>query len=302
MDAPEGKGGILDSLLQLPRQYEDLVVRNAKALGMVESVARTMIFLVPGRRQHNELRSEAVFAGVNLFALLNDLCIINSLRKHKTLGATLERKVPRGLGFLLVSALSVIHSTELFVEIFSFHHMEKTGRWTVIVCVEAVKAFVRLLLLVQNRGRMLIPHILPPRDLILNRNAPGTLTWSSDGPNKTIAELLYILRPLIYLWALLTHGRKSWRPWLLGIGIDIASQMCLGNPFSLSRGESEELTRRRVQLLFYLFRSPLLEKWAPPLSSDVPDGQLPLLEKVHRGFVTMVHVFRRSYFNIAGSS
>ncbi|KAL4421321.1 hypothetical protein ABPG75_010612 [Micractinium tetrahymenae] len=105
------------------------------------------------------------------------------------------------------------------------------------------------------------------------------------------AELLYILRPLAYALALRRWGRSSWRPWLLSLGMDLASmqlgaagaRLAQGSPW-FGKGqpadlgpsllllrclqqtrwaaeEERELAARRFRLLVYLLRDPLFSRY-----------------------------------------
>ncbi|KAL4424562.1 hypothetical protein ABPG77_009146 [Micractinium sp. CCAP 211/92] len=105
------------------------------------------------------------------------------------------------------------------------------------------------------------------------------------------AELLHILRPLVYSLALRRWGRASWRPWLISLGIDLLSmqlgatgaRLAQGSPWfgkaqpsdlgpslallrCLQRSrwaaeEERELAARRLRLLAYLLRDPLFSRY-----------------------------------------
>lgn len=107
-------------------------------------------------------------------------------------------------------------------------------------------------------------------------------------------ELLHLFRPLVHALALRRWGRASWRPWLLALGMDLASQqLSLGGArlsqraaeaaayspaarntslallFSLQalrwgHTERDELARRRVQLAWVLLRDPLFGRYVQP--------------------------------------
>jgi hypothetical protein len=98
-------------------------------------------------------------------------------------------------------------------------------------------------------------------------------------------ELLHVLRPLLYVCLLKQCGLRSWKPWLLSLGLDLASSYGLHTGHTIlgcskagrwppsstlyslallrslssnkwSPGEQQELVMRQVQLLRYLLRSP----------------------------------------------
>ncbi|KAL1930807.1 hypothetical protein VTP01DRAFT_10969 [Rhizomucor pusillus] len=75
-------------------------------------------------------------------------------------------------------------------------------------------------------------------------------------------EVLYILRPLIYVLAILKYGRLSWKPWLLSLAIELISQATVRQAFEPADGgrtkmtplEREEYARRMKLLWFNLLR------------------------------------------------
>ncbi|ODV89376.1 hypothetical protein CANCADRAFT_4003 [Tortispora caseinolytica NRRL Y-17796] len=79
-----------------------------------------------------------------------------------------------------------------------------------------------------------------------------------------VGEITYIIRPVIYT-ALLTKYRKDprdWRPWIAGFSLEfLAYKMLethyedLGGPRKMSRLESEELSNRRHNLVWWIVRS-----------------------------------------------
>ncbi|CAJ0861736.1 1201_t:CDS:10, partial [Entrophospora sp. SA101] len=87
-----------------------------------------------------------------------------------------------------------------------------------------------------------------------------------------ISELLYIIRPLIYVLTLRKYGNKSWKPWLLSIIIEVYTRI-LTNYFHkkisdgshrLTSVEKDEEKRRIKQLFLYILRGPFYEKITRP--------------------------------------
>ncbi|KAF0546618.1 peroxisome membrane protein [Gigaspora margarita] len=86
-------------------------------------------------------------------------------------------------------------------------------------------------------------------------------------------ELLYILRPLLYVIALQKYGNKSWRPWLLSISIEMSTIILMNYFYKtqipggcrwLSTLEKEERKRRFRQFFFYILRGPFYEQFTRP--------------------------------------
>ncbi|KAI8642555.1 peroxisome membrane protein [Parasitella parasitica] len=120
-----------------------------------------------------------------------------------------------------------------------------------------------------------------------------------------LGEVLYILRPLVYVLSILRWGKKSWRPWFVSFVIEIVSQIAVRKGYeSANNGrnhmmtlEKEEFNRRlKVMLLnvmrgaFYLkITRPRLERFCnrteskPVISmvAGVLRDYLPLWEQIY---------------------
>ncbi|PVU88638.1 hypothetical protein BB559_005485 [Furculomyces boomerangus] len=93
----------------------------------------------------------------------------------------------------------------------------------------------------------------------------------------TIGELLFIFRPVIYILLLQKLGKKSWKPWIVSLIIEISSRKLISadfesketqiktnstGMFSWNRTlEAEEQSRRLTLFVYYLLRSPMLDKY-----------------------------------------
>ena len=104
-------------------------------------------------------------------------------------------------------------------------------------------------------------------------------------------ELLFLLRPVLYVAALRSHGDSSWKPWLLSLAVDAASAALIrrggaaaaaaaraGPPgaaahraaaFGWSDAEAGELARRRALLALYLVRRPAYDAATAPALARV---------------------------------
>ncbi|KAI8360008.1 peroxisome membrane protein [Blakeslea trispora] len=118
-----------------------------------------------------------------------------------------------------------------------------------------------------------------------------------------LGELLYILRPLIYVLSIVRFGRRSWKPWFISLLVEIGSDVAVkkgyrnGSRYSMMPLEKQEFQRRLKQLLLYFMRGafylhitrPRLEKMCnrlehkPVLSivSSVLRDYLPLWEQIY---------------------
>ncbi|XP_051885062.1 peroxisomal biogenesis factor 16 [Pristis pectinata] len=82
------------------------------------------------------------------------------------------------------------------------------------------------------------------------------------GKQETVAESLYIARPLVHLVTLCIWGRRSWKPWLVSAILDIASLSLLKDAKAMTAEERAELRRRTFMLLYYLLRSPFYDRYS----------------------------------------
>ncbi|XP_028258066.1 peroxisomal biogenesis factor 16 [Parambassis ranga] len=79
---------------------------------------------------------------------------------------------------------------------------------------------------------------------------------------ETIAESVYIGRPLVHLLCLAVCGKQSWKPWLLSGVLELSSFAALSDAKFQRRWERAEMRRRAFLLLYYLLRSPFYDKYS----------------------------------------
>nr|XP_061811085.1 peroxisomal membrane protein PEX16-like [Nerophis lumbriciformis] len=80
--------------------------------------------------------------------------------------------------------------------------------------------------------------------------------------HETIAETVYISRPLVHLLSLGLCGKQSWKPWLMSAGLEFSSFAVLHERTFDNRWEREEMKRRTFLLLYYLVRSPFYDRYS----------------------------------------
>lgn len=87
----------------------------------------------------------------------------------------------------------------------------------------------------------------------------------------SLAEILYILRPLLYVLAIRKFGRKSWTPWIFSVALDLLSLHLKGQYFEennliskLSSLEIHERKRRVILLSYYLLKGPFFKLITKP--------------------------------------
>ncbi|XP_073321028.1 peroxisomal biogenesis factor 16 [Pagrus major] len=79
---------------------------------------------------------------------------------------------------------------------------------------------------------------------------------------QTLAESVYIGRPLVHLLCLALCGKQSWKPWLVSGALDLSSFAVLSERKFQNGWERSEMKRRTFLLLYYLLRSPFYDKYS----------------------------------------
>uniref|UniRef100_A0A671L7M7 Peroxisomal membrane protein PEX16 n=1 Tax=Sinocyclocheilus anshuiensis TaxID=1608454 RepID=A0A671L7M7_9TELE len=94
-----------------------------------------------------------------------------------------------------------------------------------------------------------------PRKNTKNRNREEELHSSPTplGLQETIAESLYITRPLVHLASLGICGKRSWNPWIISGLLEITRYRVLCISLSISL---------MTLLLYYLLRSPFYDRYS----------------------------------------
>lgn len=82
------------------------------------------------------------------------------------------------------------------------------------------------------------------------------------GLQETIAESVYIGRPLVHLFCLGLCGKQSWKPWLVSGVLELSSFAVLSDKKFQNRWERAEMRRRTFLLLYYLLRSPFYDTYS----------------------------------------
>ncbi|KAF8481913.1 peroxisome membrane protein [Russula ochroleuca] len=98
-----------------------------------------------------------------------------------------------------------------------------------------------------------------------NVKNPTTLVKPFLAPQEWIAESIYIFRPLVYVLLLSSdRERKSNRPLMVSLALELVSRNLRRTPSSSSALERQEYARRDRDLFWYLFRGSVWESWTRP--------------------------------------
>lgn len=87
-----------------------------------------------------------------------------------------------------------------------------------------------------------------------------------------MGEMMFIIRPLLYVLLIRKYGTRSWFPWFTSLAVDLIGNGILSyvtmlrsirkDPFfQLSNHERDELKRRKILFVLYLMRDPFFNKY-----------------------------------------
>ncbi|KAK4125190.1 peroxisomal membrane protein pex16-like protein [Parathielavia appendiculata] len=176
------KRSAIKNTLSLPSQwlqmYDEFIAKNAHQVSQIESTLRSLTYIIPGRFRDAEIASESIHSAAQLLSLYRDTLLrrVHTLAKlpvppslsqppsahsRYTRFWTLKSALYRRVAYVL----QIVQYVELLCEMAAKRRGEQT-RWRVVVLLEAVKAFCKLLLMRITRSRPLVTPILPEREPI----------------------------------------------------------------------------------------------------------------------------------------
>ncbi|TEA12336.1 Peroxisomal membrane protein PEX16 [Colletotrichum sidae] len=182
------------TVLSLPPQwlhmYDEFITKNASQVSQIESALRSLTYIIPGRFRDAEIASETLHSGVQLLSLYHDTLLMRALSRiplprlpspHSRYTKYWTQRSPmyRRIAMLL----QMVTYTQLLCEMAAKRRGGERGRWRVIVLLEAIKAFCRLLLLRVTRARPLVTPVLPEREPIPEEP-------EGDGGDGALKELM----------------------------------------------------------------------------------------------------------------
>ncbi|CAG9558592.1 unnamed protein product [Danaus chrysippus] len=319
------------SLAGLYSAYKRWVINNPGAATDVETVATWSSYFVAGKINKSPIVSELVYSLSKLLSLFNDR-LIKEAYGSEILHYSLQEQIKLWL--------TIIHYCEVFVELVVKNRWGTRGKWTIATILQLFKCSSALVLLYKYNDMPIhhppIPvlqrkKITEAKGIDDNLNTFFTLKRSGrvvrcvDGAppialrdwqpvkikddmtshNPKVqeliqAELIHILKPIVHLAAMKVFGTKSWKQWLIALGMDVASfKMYNRHMNDLSYEQRLEISRRKLGLVLYLLRSPMYKGYSKKVIEGVLQSaanSIPLMSFVSGPVIQYLSHWQDIYF------
>lgn len=281
--------------------YKRWVRRNKDHLHSFDYIVNGITWVLPDLLCYSEIAPEAVTSIFDTITTIN-LHIIKT-NPAETAGLSELSWSPYSLCIALIEGL------EMLVEIAAQHYYGDDKKWNFIAGTEAIKLFVRLAMFCNSGYQMLlcggesvnvqkVRRNLESKALsALNRFGENARvvcepSWLRSVQQATIVqkrtlftllseegipgalflmgEMLFFIRPLLYVLLVRKYGTRSWFPWFTSLAVDLIGYVISYRAkwsrkeeplFRLSDRESDELSRRKILFVLYLMRDPLFTKY-----------------------------------------
>ncbi|XP_053653801.2 peroxisomal membrane protein PEX16 [Cherax quadricarinatus] len=276
-------------------RYRKWVTSNPVAAAEMEAVVKWGSYILAGRLKHSTLLCEIVYSGSRLFEMFNDFIIKQTIPQLTTKEGNRLQVLLTVMEYVEVlvevAAVQLWGEVGRWAVVSIIQLSKCIGRFllllrykTPIVPSPPIKPLDRRAAINTKQERLMfathgsagpeamqLPHsgrvmrtlagsspihlrtFTPPQPPNNNENEPVISRFPSA--KHMTAEAMHILRPICHLGSMYLFGQQSWAPWILSLGMDVTS-LKLYNKSQLTAAEKAELAHRRINLIYYLMRSP----------------------------------------------
>ncbi|KAI8989324.1 peroxisome membrane protein [Pilobolus umbonatus] len=330
-------------------------------INTIEDIVRALTILLPGRFEDSDICLQGVLTLLNLLSLYHTKHLIqrsfqsipvDSDNKLESFNESLKELFDKSKWLSFASSsLSVLSYSEVIIEMILNRQSSKRNKWLSIMGIEGAKALLRFILFFFGNRRMILhpTHFIrnvDPVSLDLVKDEKlelvsfdprtGTALSMNEGAakdyhdNSTITsqlgELLWIIRPFIYVLLTVIHQYKyetpmdisrkddeedeiiekeeenRWKPWMISLCIDLISRS-LRSMQPMSNLEKDESRRRDYLLLYYLLKGPIYLRFTRKYIQKFCDTNQhrPVISIIAAAINDYLPFWEDSYFYTAGS-
>ncbi len=142
------------------QKYRSFLIGKLDYISTLESLSKSLIFLVPGKYKDSDLKYELckpifefnsdfrpltplVYSITGAISYFNDIIIYEHL-----LGVSKQKHVSFSLppqSYSTAKWFTIIKNFELLIEIISQKSLDRQGKWTILFCLELLKCVIYLI-------------------------------------------------------------------------------------------------------------------------------------------------------------